>query len=68
MGYNVGLMVGCLDLVKIFVFKVDYFNICFRKVMESNSLKLKEDLGGGSWFVCNSNLVKFFFVVGFIYV
>ncbi len=67
MGYNAGSMAGRLELGKSLVSKADYPNIRFRKVTESNSPEPKEDLGGGSWFVCNSNSVKSFSAVGFIY-
>ncbi|MDB4720385.1 sialate O-acetylesterase [Verrucomicrobiales bacterium] len=67
MGYNAGSMAGRLDLGKRLVSKADYPNVRFRKVTESNSPEPKEDLGGGSWFVCNSNSVKSFSAVGFIY-
>ena len=67
MGYNAGSMAGRLDLGKSLVSTADYPNVRFRKVTESNSPEPKEDLGGGSWFVCNSNSVKSFSAVGFIY-
>ena len=67
MGYNTGSMAGRLELAKTLVSKADYPNIRFRKVTDRNSPEPKEDLGGGSWFVCNSNSVKSFSAVGFIY-
>ena len=67
MGYNAGSMAGRLELGKKLVSTANYPNVRFRKVTESNSPEPKEDLGGGSWFVCNSNSVKSFSAVGFIY-
>jgi sialate O-acetylesterase len=67
MGYNAGSMAGRLELGKSLVSTANYPNVRFRKVTDANSPKPKDDLGGGSWFVCDSNSVKSFSAVGFIF-
>ncbi len=67
MAYNAGGMAKHLELGKSLLDKADYPNIRFRRVNETNSSIPKEDLSGGSWFVCNKDSVKSFSAVGFIF-
>ena len=67
MGYSTGAMAGRLELARNLVSKANYPDIRFRKVTDANSSKPKDDLGGGSWFVCDSNSVKAFSAVGFVF-
>ena len=67
MAYNAGGMAKHLDLGKYLLDKADYPNIRFRRVNETNSSIPKDDLSGGSWFVCNKDSVKSFSAVGFIF-
>ena len=67
MAYNAGGMAKHLELGKSLLDKADYPNIRFRRVNETNSSIPKDDLSGGSWFVCNKDSVKSFSAVGFIF-
>ena len=67
MGYSTEAMAERLELARNLVSKANYPDIRFRKVTDTNSSKPKDDLGGGSWFVCDSNSVKAFSAVGFVF-